>query len=67
MAVAWHTAHVPSDSSPDQPVFRNLEPSRRPSEPERRLLSWLATAVGQELVDQVVDAVVVGECACGCA
>lgn len=55
------------ESAPGQPVFRSLEPSRRPSEPERRLLSRLAAAVGPELVEQVDDAVVVGECACGCS
>jgi hypothetical protein len=34
---------------------------------EQRLLSWLAAGVGQELLAQVADAVVVGECACGCS
>ena len=58
---------MPSDPSPGQPVFRYLETSRRPSGPERRLLSWLAAAVGQELVAQVAGAVVVGECTCGCS
>ena len=48
-------------------MFRYLEASRRPSGPERRLLSWLAAAVGQELVDQAADPVVVGECTCGCS
>jgi hypothetical protein len=58
---------VPPDSPPGQPAFRYLERSRRPSAPESRLLSWLAEAVGQELVDQAADATVVGECTCGCS
>ena len=58
---------MPPDSSPGQSAFRYLESSRRPSGPERRLLSWLAAAVGQELVDQAADASVVGECTCGCS
>jgi hypothetical protein len=58
---------VPSDSTPGQSVFRYLESSRLPSGPERRLLSWLAEAVGQELVDQAANASVVGECTCGCS
>ena len=48
-------------------MFRYLESSRRPSGPERRLLSWLAAAVGQEVVDQAADASVIGECTCGCS
>lgn len=31
------------------------------------MLSWVAAAVGQELVDQAADAAVVGECTCGCS
>ena len=46
---------VPPDSPPGQPAFRYLERSRRPSAPQSRLLSWLAEAVGQELVDQAAD------------
>jgi hypothetical protein len=38
-----------------------------PARRRRLVLSWLATAVGQELVDQIVEAVVVGECTCGCS
>lgn len=48
-------------------MFRYLDSSRRPSGPERLLLSLLAAAVGQELVDQAADAAVVGECTCGCS
>jgi hypothetical protein len=57
-------ARLPSDSAQ---AFRQLDIPRRVSESERRLLSWLAASVGHELVAQVTDAVVVGECTCGCS
>jgi hypothetical protein len=58
---------VPVDASPGQPVFRPLDQPRPPTLPERQLLARLATAVGEELTAQVADAVVVGECTCGCS
>jgi hypothetical protein len=67
-AALRHTARVPPDTSPGQPVFRALEQPRSPSTDERRLLLWLASAIGLELImRQVEEAVVVTECGCGCS
>ena len=51
----------------DQPTFRELLRPRPLSTAERRLLSWLASAHGPDATAQVADAIVVGECACGCS
>lgn len=48
-------------------MFRALDRPRPASPAEERLLSRLAEAAGPELTAQVTDAVVVGECTCGCA
>ena len=52
---------------PDEPTFRELLRPRPLSTAERRLLSWLAGAHGPDATAQVADAIVVGECACGCS
>ncbi len=52
---------------PEQPVFRTLEHPRAPSAAELQLLSRLIGGAGQELIDQVVAGMVIGECRCGCS
>ena len=50
-----------------EPVWRDLEVPRAPSEPERRLLIALAAAVDQPLLHgQVTTVLVDAVCRCGC-
>ena len=50
-----------------EPVWRDLEVPRAPSEPERRLLVALATAVDEPLLhSQVATVLVDAVCRCGC-
>ena len=62
-------AHCTACLRTHRPANRRSATSNAPVDrlPRSRLLSWLAEAVGQELVDQAADATVVGECTCGCS
>ncbi|WP_138758791.1 hypothetical protein [Modestobacter altitudinis] len=50
------------------PVWRDLDPPRAPTAPERRLLTALAAAVDEPLLlDQVATVFVDATCRCGCS
>lgn len=50
-----------------EPIWRDLEVPRAPSEPERRLLLALVAAVDEPLLrDQVATVLVDAVCRCGC-
>lgn len=58
---------MPLDIPVGEPVWRELEAARAPSEPERRLLIALAAAVDRPLLhDQVATVLVDAVCRCGC-
>ena len=56
-----------SELSVGEPIWRELEMPRPPSEPERRLLLALSAAVGEPLLHRQVATVLVDAvCRCGC-
>ena len=58
---------MPPEIPVGEPVWRDLEVPRAPSEPERRLLIALAAAVDPPLLhDQVATVLVDAVCRCGC-
>ena len=62
------TAVVSPAETAGEPVWRDLDVPRIPSEPERRLLMALADAVDEPLLhDQIATVVVDAVCRCGCS
>lgn len=62
------TAVVSPAETAGEPVWRDLDVPRAPTEPERQLLMALAHAVDEPLLqDQIATVVVDAVCRCGCS